>query len=147
MVKELFDQRFPPGTEFGTPLPKPPQSAPPPQAPTGIVKRVVRAITFEAVRDRRAEEKKQAKVAAKLKQETAAVVAAGLPLDIMTGRLAETMEVTADDLRALAAQRAEQVRDHFLTVGKIAQERLFMVKNANEAGRPARGPRVFLTLR
>jgi len=148
MVKTLFDGKFPPGTEFGTPLPKPPPPAPPPPAPPpGFFKRVVSVITFEKTRERRAAEKKETQVAEELKKETAAAVAAGLPVDVMTARLAETMEVSTDDLRGLATQRAERVRSYLLTVGKIAPERLFMATMPTNSAQQSRGPRVLLELR
>jgi Domain of Unknown Function (DUF748) len=147
-VKTLFDGRFPPGTEFGTPLPKPPPPAPPPPAPPpGFFKRVVSVVTFEKTRERRAEEKRKAQAAEELKKETAAAVAAGLPVEVMTARLAETMEVSPDDLRGLATQRAEQVRGYLLTVGKITPERLFMATRPAGASEQSHGPRVTLELR
>ena len=63
----------------------------------------------------------------------------------MTGRLAETMVVTDDDLRALADARAQQVRDYFLNVGKVATDRLFL-SSGNPAAKENKGPRVFLSL-
>jgi hypothetical protein len=148
MVKTLFDGKFPPGTEFGTPLPKPPPPAtPPPAPPPGFFKRVVGVITFEKTRERRAAAKKEAQTAEELKKETAAVVAAGLPVDVMTARLVETMEVSTDDLRGLAMQRAERVRNYLLTVGKIAPDRLFLATMPTSSTQQSRGPRVLLELR
>lgn len=144
-VKQLFDARFPPGTEFGTPLPAAPEVVAPPPPPRGFFKRVVRTVTFAERRERRATEKENAARAAAHAEAVAAAQATGLPLEEMTGRLAETMEVTPDDLRALAAARAAQVRDYLVTTGGIASERLFLAQPA--AGTPEnRGPRVFLTL-
>ena len=148
MVKKLFDEKFPPGTEFGTPLPKPPPPAPPPPAPPkSFLKRMLSVVTFEKMRERRAEEKKQAKAAAELKQATAAAVSAGLPFEVMTARLADTMDIGADDLRNLAAKRAQQVRSYFLNTGKIASERLFLAGTRAASSQQSRGPRVFLELR
>jgi hypothetical protein len=148
MVKRLFDEKFPPGTEFGTPLPTPPAAAPPPPAPPpGLVKRVVKVITFQGMRQRRAAEKEQAKTAEELKATTAAAVAAGLPPEVMSARLAETMEVNDNDLRALAMARAAHVRDYLLTTGKIAPERLFLAKlSATASAKQNQGPRVFFEL-
>jgi hypothetical protein len=150
VVKKLFDEKFPPGTEFGTPLPRPPPvAAPPPSPPPGLFKRVVKVITFEGMRSRRAAEKEQAGAAEELKKTTATAVATGLPLEVMTARLAEVVEVNDNDLRALAAERAEHVRAHLLTVGKIAPERLFLANLpvAAAAAKQNKGPRVFLQLR
>jgi hypothetical protein len=148
MVKKLFDEKFPPGTEFGTPLPKPPAVAPPPPAPApGLMKRVVNVVTFQGMRNRRSAEKEQAKAADEMKNATAAVVAAGLPPEVMSARLAETMEVNDNDLRALAMARAAQVRDTLLTTGKIAPERLFLAKLSTAApAKQNQGPRVFFEL-
>ncbi|HUL55165.1 MAG TPA: DUF748 domain-containing protein [Opitutaceae bacterium] len=148
MVKKLFDAKFPPGTEFGTPLPQPPAVAPPPPAPApGLVKRVVNVITFQGLRSRRAAEKEQTKTAEELKQASAAAVAAGLPLDVMTARLADTMEVNDNDLRTLAMARAMHVRDYLITTGKIAADRLFLAQQAaTTAAKQNQGPRVFFEL-
>ena len=148
MVKKLFDTKFPPGTEFGTPLPKPPAVAPPlPAPPPGLVKRVVNAITLQGLRSRRAAEKEQAKTAEDAKQATAAAVAAGLPLEVMTARLAETVEVNDNDLRTLAMARAMHVRDYLMTTGGIAADRLFLTQPAAGAtAKQNQGPRVFFEL-
>ena len=63
----------------------------------------------------------------------------------MSGRLAETMVVPADDLRALADARAQAVRDYFLNTGKITTDRLFLA-SGNPAAKENKGPRVFLSL-
>jgi hypothetical protein len=148
MLKKLFDAKFPPGTEFGTPLPKPPAVAPPPPKPApGLVKRVVNIVTFQGARERHATEKEQAKAAEELKSAAATAVAGGLPPEVMTARLAETMEVTDDDLRTLAMARATRVRDYLLTTGKVASERLFLAKlSASDPARKNQGPRVFFEL-
>lgn len=148
IVKQLFDEKFPPGTEFGTPLPTPPAVAPPPPAPRpGLVKRVVNVVTFQGKRNRRAAEKEQAKAAEELKAATAAAVATGLPPEVMTARLAEAIEVNDNDLRALAMARAAQVRDYLRTTGKIAPDRLFLAKlSATTSAKQNQGPRVFFEL-
>jgi outer membrane protein OmpA-like peptidoglycan-associated protein len=64
----------------------------------------------------------------------------------MTGRLAETMVVGEEDLRALAQARAQQVRDYFITIGKIDPERLFLAKGEADPAKAGKGPRVFLNL-
>jgi hypothetical protein len=63
----------------------------------------------------------------------------------MAGRLAESMEVTDNDLRSLAEARAERVRDYFRNAGNIAAERLFLAQGG-AAAKENRGPRVFLSL-
>jgi len=147
MVKQLFDAQFPPGTEFGTPLPPPPTVVAPPPPPAGWFKRLVYAITFKAKRDQRAAEKENARLAAEREQAAAAAIAAGLPLDDMIGRLAETMTVSDEDLRALAQARARAVRDYFVTTGGIAADRIFLAQAKADAPTAAgKGPRVFLNL-
>jgi flagellar motor protein MotB len=64
----------------------------------------------------------------------------------MTARLADAMEVNDDDLRALGAARAQQVRDYFVQTGKIDLARLFLANVAAGATTQNKGPRVFLTL-
>jgi len=74
-----------------------------------------------------------------------AAAAAGLPVEEMLGRLAETMEVSNDDLRALAEKRARAVRDYFINEGKIDADRLFLTQATTEQ-KENKGPRVYLTL-
>ncbi|MBX3751139.1 MAG: DUF748 domain-containing protein [Opitutaceae bacterium] len=146
-VKQLFDAQFPPGTEFGTPLPPPPTVVAPSPPPAGWFKRLVYAITFKAKRDQRAAEKENARLAAEREQAAAAAIAAGLPLEEMAGRLAETMSVSDEDLQALAQARARAVREYFVTTGGIAADRIFLAQAKAEAANAAgKGPRVFLNL-
>ena len=63
----------------------------------------------------------------------------------MTGRLAESMVVTNDDRGALAAARAQNVRKHFIDVGQISGDRLFL-SQGSEPTKTNKGPRVFLSL-
>jgi hypothetical protein len=146
MVKQLFDAKFPPGTQFGAPLVQAPVvAAPPPAAKKGFLGRVVDVVTLKALRGG------QAKAAAPVKPEAATVAAgaavpAGPSLEEMTGRLAETMVVGDEDLRALAQARAQQVRDYFITIGKIDPERLFLAKGEADPAKAGKGPRVFLNL-
>lgn len=145
-LKQLFDEKFPPGTEFGTPLPAAPTVAtPPPPLPGGFFKRVVRALTLADNREKRAVAEESKKRTAEHEQAAAVAAAAGLPVEEMTGRLATTVEVTADDLRALAAARAQRVRDYLIGAGRIATDRLFLTQ-PKEASQENKGPRVFLTL-
>ena len=147
MVKQLFDAQFPPGTEFGTPLPPPPTVVAPPPPPAGWFKRLIYAITFKAKRDQRAAEQATARLAAEREQAAAAAIAAGLPLDDMVGRLAEAMTVSDEDLQALAQARAWAVRDYFVTTGGIAADRIFLAQaKAGAATTAGGGPRVFLNL-
>ena len=145
MVKQLFDAAFPPGTRFGTPLPPPPTvAAPPPRPPAGFFQRIVNTMTGKERREQRAAKKETEQRAAEREKVVATAVAAGLPLEEMTGRLAETMEVTDNDLRALGTARAQRVRDQ-LIAGHIAADRLFLTQ-ARETAKENKGPRVFLSL-
>jgi|CZKI01.1.fsa_nt_gi hypothetical protein len=146
MVKKLFDEKFPPGTQFGTPLFAPPAvKGPPPGPPPGLVARIVNLVTFKRQRDQAAARRQSDALAARHERDVAKAVAAGLPLDQMTGRLAESMEVTGNDLRALATERAQRVRNRLVNSGHIAAERLFLAQSADPA-RQDKGPRVLLTL-
>jgi hypothetical protein len=146
-VKKLFDGKFPPGTQFGAPLAAAPKvAAAPLPPPPGVVRRVINWVTFKSQRDARAAKQasdRQAAEQAKAAMATAAVP--GLSLDEMTGRLAETMAVDENDLRALAAARAQRVRDYLMANGHIAADRLFLAQG-QEAAKQNRGPRVFLSL-
>lgn len=145
MVKKLFDATFPPGTQFGAPLPPPPAvAAPPPAPPVGFFQRLVNTVTGRDRWEARAAQAANERRAAEHEKAPVPEAAAGLPLAEMTARLAETMEVTADDLRALAAARAQRVRDR-LVEGGIAADRLFLTQ-AKEAANESKGPRVFLSL-
>lgn len=75
----------------------------------------------------------------------AVAAATGLPVEEMTGRLAETTSINDNDLRALATRRAEHVRDHLINVGKISPDRLFLGQSS-AAANENKGPRVFLNL-
>jgi hypothetical protein len=145
MVKKVFDERFPAGTELGAPPPAAPMTAAAPApAQKGLIRRVVDVITFGIF------SQDEPSRAAPPKAATAAPIAdvtAGpgtLTTEEMTARLAEAVAVDENDLRALAAARAQRVRDYFLNEGKIAADRLFLTqpKTATEN----RGPRVFLSL-
>jgi hypothetical protein len=146
MVKQLFNAKFPPGTQFGAPLPAAPAvAAAPPPPPPGMFKRVVNTITFKKSRAESAAKKDDARRAAEHEQAIQTAAATGLPLEDMMGRLAETMEVTDNDLRALAAARAARVRDQLVTAGHIAADRLFLSQGSATA-KVNKGPRVFLNL-
>ena len=138
MVKKLFDQKFPPGTELGAPLPPAPVvTVAPPAAKKGFIRRVVAVFTSGAA---------PAKPASAAAAPVPISAATGGPsLEEMSGRLAETMVVTDDDLRALADARAQGVRDYFQNVGQVAPDRLFLA-HGQPVARENKGPRVFLSL-
>ncbi len=169
VVKRMFDRRFPPGTEFGTPLPSPPFVEPPPPRPPGnFVRRVIDFVTLREQREKDAFTKQQQHTQAEYMKQVHEVAVAGLPLADMEGRLAEVVEVPLDDLRALAATRAQVVRDYLINEGKISPERLFLTQSAAPEvpaetvvstetaapvegavappAKPSKGPRVFLEL-
>jgi Domain of Unknown Function (DUF748) len=145
MVKKLFDERFPPGTQFGAPLASAPVVATPPPAKKGFFGHVVDVVTFKSMRSDQAPPAEKSAAAAA----AGAAEATGPSLEEMSGRLAETMTVGDNDLRALAQQRAQQVRDYLITTGKIDPERLFLAReqgSTTDATKAGQGPRVFLTL-
>jgi hypothetical protein len=139
MVKKLFDSRYPPGTRFGTPLPAAPRITAPPPEPPNLFRRIVDIVTLKRRREEDSARKEDEGLAARHEMDVKAVVEVGTPLEEMTGRLAESMVVTSDDLNALAAARAERVRNRLMASGHIAADRLFLSKGAQ-------GPRVLLTL-
>ena len=64
-IKKLFDEKFPPGSPQGTPVPPAPKPvAPPPPPPVGFFKRVVRTVTFQAKREEKAAGQENTKLAA-----------------------------------------------------------------------------------
>jgi Domain of Unknown Function (DUF748) len=145
MVKQLFDAKFPTGTQFDAALAKAPEAAaPPPPAKKGIFKKVVDVVTLKKLRGEKSKEKKAAAPVETKSPEGA--ISTGPSLEEMSGRLAEAMEVGDNDLRALAAARAQQVRDYFINVGKVDPERLFLAKGPVDPTKTAKGSRVFLSL-
>ena len=143
MVKKLFDEKFPAGTEFGTPLAQAPETAAAPaSANKSLLRRVVDVITFGLFSSDPAQPAEPAKVATAA---TPGAAPAGPSPEEMVGRLAETMAVDDNDLRALAAARAARVRDYFLNEGKIAADRLFLTQDKG-GPKENKGPRVFLSL-
>ncbi len=96
-IKKLFDAKFPPGTQFGTPLPPPPAIVAPPPPPAGFFKRLVRAITFQAMRDKRAARKENAR----RRRSTPGHRGGGQrrpAREEMSGRLAEAITIDDNDL-------------------------------------------------
>ncbi len=145
MVKALFDARFPPGTAFGTPIPRRPAVTPPPRSPRpSLFRRIVNLVSLKALRERKAEKKQAVAAEAAYQDRKAAALAAGVPADEMQARLADAMKVTTDDLKELAAERASAVRDQLIE-GQVSAERLFIVTPPTAAAWE-RGPRVFLEL-
>ncbi len=141
MVLKLFTEKFPPGTEFGAPLAKAPAAAaPPPKPKRSFFGKVVDVVTLKEFRNGEGAPAQPASAGAP----EAAAPAGGPSLEEMTGRLAETMTVTDEDLRALAAARAQRVRDYFATEGRVAADRLFLAQGG--AAKENKGPRVFLSL-
>jgi hypothetical protein len=142
MVKKLFDEKFPPGAELGgAPTAAPAVVAAPAPAEKGLIRRIVDTITFGIfVRD---PVKPSAPASSPAPAEPAGAPGA-VSLEEMFARLAETMPVGENDLRALAAARAQRVRDYFLNEGKIAPDRLFLTQAKEQ--KENKGPRVFLSL-
>jgi hypothetical protein len=138
-LKRLFDAKFPPGTTFGTPLPPPPAAAPPPLPPRpGILERIVDAVTFRRQREERAARRESDRLASEHDAAVKAAVASGLPQDEMAGRLAESIAVSTDDLRALAAARAGAVRERLMGAYSVAAGRLFLDQGQGAAAGGAR---------
>ncbi len=147
MLKKLFDAKFPPGTPFGTPLPPPPVVTAPPAAPRpGLLRRFMDIFKArEEEEERLAAQKEAARIAALHEESVAKAIATGLPPDQMTGRLEESMEVTNNDLAALASARAQHVRNRLIESGHIAADRLFLAQSSDPTRR-TKGPRVVLDL-
>jgi hypothetical protein len=76
-----------------------------------------------------------------------AIVVPALPFADMEEALLDKVEVTADDLNLLAANRAKSVKEYLLEKGAIASERLFIVENAATGSSTTRASRVFLQLK
>jgi len=54
-------------------------------------------------------------------------MAKDLPVPEMEKLMLTYIQVTDDDLRRLAVERASRVRDHLVTAGKVEAERVFLV--------------------
>lgn len=153
MLKELYDTKFPPGTQFGAAVPPPPTVIVPPPPPTGgIFQRFVRMVTGQARKEQLAAQQVQqenARLAAEHARAVATAIAAGVPYEEMSARLADAITIGDSDLRELALARARRVRDYFATTGSIAADRLFLATEKAEPGAATdagKGPRVFLSL-
>ncbi|HVU17086.1 MAG TPA: DUF748 domain-containing protein [Candidatus Didemnitutus sp.] len=149
MIKRLFDQKFPPGSELGTPLPPPPQVAPPAPPSGNLLQRVIDFVTLKRPRELGAYRVAQQKAQKDYVKELKSAADTGLPVDEMTARLLTTVTVTPEDLQALADARVQRVRDYLANEGHIAPERLFVTKPQDDtaAANPnGKGARVFLKL-
>lgn len=142
MLHELFDAQFPPGSEYGTPLPPPLVLQPLPEPPHGFFKRLVDSITGKTRRERRAVEAENAQRKADYEKAVAEAQSEAATPAAMRAHLAGTMTVSEGDLAELAAQRARTVRDYLVAQG-ISADRIFMTKDAPKTDK---GPRVQLSL-
>lgn len=123
-VKQVFDRRFPPGTELGTPLPPaPPILARPPSEERHWVRKVVDWVFNTEDRRAIAFRREQEEIQRRYLEEAQRVVEAGLPLDVMLERLAGQVTVDDAELTALAAARLAAVRDVLVARG-VGLERL-----------------------
>ncbi|MEO7800318.1 MAG: hypothetical protein ABIY47_21595 [Opitutaceae bacterium] len=137
-VRKLFNEKFPPGTEFGGPLPVVPPPAVAPAPPKrSLFGRVVDVVTFKS---RRPEKPVETAPLVASNSTVPATEVTGPTVEEMKLRLADALTVTDDDLNQLATARAQKIREHFLQA-QIAADRLFLV---NEAA--VKGSRVFLQL-
>jgi hypothetical protein len=146
MIKRIYDDRYPPGTRFGAPLPPAPEMLPAPPPPDGALARLFGSLTGRAEREARAVQEENARRLAEHAKALETAVAAGLPLEDMRKRLIEETEVDENDLRNLAQARAQKVRDYFASVGKISPDRLFLAKDKPDAPKEVKGARVSLGL-
>jgi hypothetical protein len=149
MIKELYDAKFPAGTQFAGPASSAPKvtAAPLPPPPKGFFRRAAALVTLKHLRQKRAAERDARRIAAEEQKVSAAAAAMPeLPIEEMTSRLADAQAVDANDLRGLAQARAQAVRDYFATNGKIAGDRLFLAKPETDPAKASKGPRVFLHL-
>ncbi len=142
ILKQLFVEKFPPGTKFSAPVTKAPAAMAQPVPPRSFVGRMVDVITFKG---RRIPETKVVELT-KPMENLSDEPAPGLSQEEMAGRLAEAMEVGDDELRTLAVARAQMVRDYFINEGKIAPERLLLVKEKPDQPNVGKGSRVTLAL-
>ena len=146
MVKKMYDDKFPPGTRFGTPIPPAPAMAPPPAPPQGFMGRLIDSISGQTAREEKAVQEENARRVAEHAKALEAAITTGLPQEEMRRRLAEGTVVDGNDLRALAQARAQSVHDYFTNVGKISPDRLILAKERTEGGKEAKGARVTMEL-
>lgn len=123
-VKHVFDRRFPPGSELGTPLPPaPPILAPPSGADRHWVRKVVDWVMNSEERRLLTFRQKQEEIQRQYLEAAKAVVDVGLPVEVMLERLAAAETPDAADLAALASARLASVRD-FLVARGVGLERM-----------------------
>jgi hypothetical protein len=143
-VRKLFVEKFPDeAAQVPIPVVAPPPEMPAPEKPKekkGFFHRATDIVTLKSWREHR-EEKKQEAPPPPPVVTAPADVPTGPSLDEMKSRLAETIEVTTDDLRRLAARRGQRIRDYFVRQ-HVAGERLFLANVPTEG----KGARVFLQL-
>lgn len=70
-----------------------------------------------------------------------------LPVQDLESQLSETIEITTADFAALAAERANRVKEYILKTGKVEPERLFLADKGSGPEQSAKGSRVYLHLR
>jgi hypothetical protein len=149
MIRKLFAEKFPdsmPPPVEPPPIPEPEPIAVVPQR-RGFFDRASDIVTFKALRDKFSDDDDEDKKAAQpppvvqAEPEATTQVPAGPPFEEMKARLMDTIEVNTDDLRRLAARRAERIRDYFIQQN-IAGERLFLAHVPEES----RGAKAFLQL-
>ncbi len=161
-VEKLFEEKFPapgaPPAVVATPPPAVETHVEPAAAPSrpGFLRRAVNIVTLKGLRERRSErserarEEEEAAAAAEAAKRAAPkpeTPARALPsIEEMTDRLVETMTVGREDFEALAAARAQRVKDRLVGEGKIASERI-AIKQTNTATAEQLGLRVKLQLR
>jgi hypothetical protein len=146
MLKRIYDDKFPPGTRFGAPIPPAPEMLPAPPPPDGLVSRFFGSITGQHARETRAVQQENERRLAEHAKALAGAITTGVPAEEMRKRLLESTVVDGNDLRALAQARALSVRDYFTNIGKIPAERLYVAKERAEGGKEAKGARVTLEL-
>jgi len=144
MLRKLFAQKFPLGTASEGPVqtsPPPPTPAPVPEK-EGFLRRVADFVTLKGLREPHPETPLVSTNLMPAQATTPATTAGTAPtLEEIKARLADAIEVSERDLRRLAAERAQFVRDYFL-VQKIESERLSLANVTSEG----KGARVFLQL-
>jgi hypothetical protein len=146
MIKKMYDEKYPPGTRFGAPLPEPPAMLPVPPPPEGALSRFFATLSGKAEREAKAVEEENARRLAEHAKALEGAIATGLPVDDMRSRLIDDTTVDGNDLRALAQARAQSVRDYFANVGKISPDRLFLATDKADGSKEAIGARVTLDL-
>jgi hypothetical protein len=147
VLRKLFAEKFP--DEAGAVMPPPPSPVVPDPIPVpeparekkGFFSRATDIVTLKPLRDLWSDDdEKKVPVSrpapAPVTPPTATEVPAGPPVEEMRSKIAGTIEVTTDDLRRLAARRAQRVRDYFVQQ-QIPGERLFLA-NVSEEGKGAR---------